>query len=412
VKILLAHNRYRSPGGEERHVGLLLNGLRDAGLQTMVFERESALVDRSHLNRIRGGIMLTYNPRAGGIRDVLSGWRPDIVHFHNIWPLLTPAALRLAKQSGAAVVLTLHNCRFACPGGTCPVRRHDANAGPLDNPCPSRPSLRCAIAHNPRGRQLESLAYGTALELQRRLHMLERWVDAFIVPSRYIAHMLRSAGIADNRVDLIPHGVPVSPIDTHDQRRFALFIGRVSAEKGIRTLLQAATIAPEVPLAVAGAGPLVQDVRASQIEYLGQLEHRLVAETLSHAAFTIIPSECHEAFPYAALESIAAGRPVVATNVGGLPEIVRDGETGLIVPACTAEALAQAMRQLWADPNLTERLGAQASRQVRDEYSLDLQLERTIALYRDLVIGAAAFNPRIGTARGAITCDIAAGEGA
>ncbi len=137
--------------------------------------------------------MLAYDPAAGGISDALKQWRPEVVHFHNIWPLLTPAALRLAKRSGASVVLTLHNCRFACPGGTCSVEAHPATNGLRDNACLSGSSLRCALTNNPRRARGESVAYGAALEIQRRVGMLRRWVDAFIAPSGYVAAMLALA---------------------------------------------------------------------------------------------------------------------------------------------------------------------------------------------------------------------------
>jgi glycosyltransferase involved in cell wall biosynthesis len=394
MRVLIAHNRYRVAGGEERHVALLASALKTAGLETRLFERESDTLAASRLHRLRAGALLAYSPRGGGIGKVLEDWRPDVVHFHNIWPHLTPAALRLAKRADAAVVLTLHNCRFACPGGTCSVQAHPAHSGLYDNQCLAGSSLRCALRHNPRGDLGESVAYGLAQEIQRRLHMLERWVDAFVAPSRYVAHMLGLAGIPSHRVTVIPHGVPVGPPVDRREARFALFAGRISAEKGIKTLIEAVAASPDVPVAVAGSGAMVEEVRAAPLAYLGHLDRSGMDRALAEAAFTVIPSECHESFPYGALESFAAGKPVIATAVGGLPEIVLHEETGLIVTPGSKGALADAMRTLWRDPELTAALGAKALQMAREKFTLDLQIERTVELYRELCPPQAASGQR------------------
>ena len=188
MRVLIAHNRYRNPGGEERHVDLLQEALLNVGIDARRFERLSAELDTSRRKRLVAGLALTYRPGGGGIGHTLDEWRPDIVHFHNVWPLLTPAALRIARLKGAATVLTVHNYRFACPGGTL------LRNGSLHHSCIDGSSLACAL-RNPRGALAESIAYGLALELQRRLGFLERWVDAFVAPSEFVGRMLVRAGL-------------------------------------------------------------------------------------------------------------------------------------------------------------------------------------------------------------------------
>lgn len=385
MRVLIAHNRYRTPGGEERHVALLEQGLRDAGVDARLFECDSADIGGSKLKRAAIGATLAYRVPGGGFRSALEAFGPNVVHFHNIWPLLTPAALRAARQAGAGVILTTHNCRFACPGGTCSVHAHPARDGVLKNHCLSGSSLVCAVRHNPRGGFLESVAYGIALDTQRRLRLLEHWVDAFIAPSAYVGHMLELAGIPRERVHLIQHGLPPAA-PARGASRFAFYAGRMTEEKGIRTLLEAARIASDVPLAVAGVGPLEPEVRAADLLYLGQLDPARVAETYAEAAFAIVPSECHENFPYAALEAFAAGKPVVATNVGGVTEIVKHGVTGLVVPPSSPGQLAEAMRTLWTQVELATSFGARALQLARSTFSLDRQIERTVALYGDVAL--------------------------
>jgi glycosyltransferase involved in cell wall biosynthesis len=197
--------------------------------------------------------------------------------------------------------------------------------------------------------------------------------------------MLRSIGVPDSRIAVIPHGVPAHPAPTGDSTRYGLFAGRLSREKGVRTLLDAAAEAPDVRVAVAGGGPLAEVVRDSPVQYLGHLEGRALDEALASAAFTVIPSECQEMLSYSALESFSVGKPVVATSVGGLPEVVINEETGLLVPPGSARLLADAMRKLWRDPSLTAQLGANALRAAAERFSLDLQTQRMVELYAGLV---------------------------
>ena len=231
MRVLIAHNRYRERGGEDRHVDLLERGLLDAGIEVRRFEPTSARLESSRARRVRAGLLLTYDPAAAGIDRVLGDWRPDIVHFHNLWPLLTPAALRHARRADARVVLTAHNCRFACPGGTCPAHLSEPGTNVLANRCLAGSSLRCAVRNDPRGARGESLAYGFALELQRRLGMLRRWVDAVVAPSRYVASMLELSGVPASRIALIRNGVAVGELCAPGSE-FALYAGRLDRHEG------------------------------------------------------------------------------------------------------------------------------------------------------------------------------------
>jgi glycosyltransferase involved in cell wall biosynthesis len=385
VRVLIAHNRYRTSGGEERHVDLLEAGLREHGVDVTRFERDSSELSTSLAKRVAAGLTLAYRPGGGGIGAVVDDWRPDIVHFNNIWPLLTPSALRAVRSRGAAVVLTLHNYRFACPGGTCPSRDQPPVDGRLPTTCIEGSAIRCALEHRPRGSYLESCAYGVALEAQRRLHLVERWADALISPTSFVARMVRLAGLHDDRVHVIPYGTPVNgafPASTRGG--FALFSGRLTEAKGVRTLMAAGRLTPEVPIAVAGEGPLAAEIRGENVTHLGRLDDGAMARTLAQAAFVVAPSAWHENFPYSALEAQAAGKAVVGTNVGGLPEMVVDGETGLLVPPDSPHALAGAMRRLWSDRELAEGYGAAAMLRVHKLFSLKQHIQRTVELYEGL----------------------------
>jgi glycosyltransferase involved in cell wall biosynthesis len=379
MRVLLAHNRYRVPGGEERHVELLERGLTEAGVEVRRFERESSDLEPSRGARIATGLALPYRPGGGGIARAIDEWRPDVVHFHNLWPLLTPAALRIARRRGAAVVLTLHNYRFACPGGTL------LRDGAVHDDCVTGSSLGCAL-RNPRGSLLESLAYGLALEIQRRLRLLSRWVDLFVAPSGFLRDTMVRAGLPAERTAVVRYGVAVDSEGTEPlgERRGLLFSGRLSPEKGVDVLLEAAKRAPEVPIAIAGTGPWFERLRAAapaSVSFLGWLDQSELAATRARSLMSLQPSVCYDVSPFASIEAAASGCGVIASRIGGLPEIVREDVSGVLVEPGDPDALAGAMRAVAADPDRACELGRRARQLAREEFELGRQTARLIEHY-------------------------------
>lgn len=377
MRVLIAHNRYRLEGGEERDVDLLTSGLGAADVAVRRYEQNSKALERSAIRSGLTAATLAYRPGGGGIGAALRAWQPSVVHFHNIWPLLTPSALHLARRSGAKVVLTAHNYRFVCPAGTLlrnGVRHQD---------CIDGSSLWCGL-HNPRGSWAESLAYGVALSIQRRLGMLRRWVDAFVAPSEFMAEILVRSGLSRERVHVIPYGIPIPERHSAPGREHVLFAGRLVAEKGVHTLLEASQRMPGVPVMVAGDGPLADLVKASggpSIRYVGRLDRDGLAAALERAAFTVIPSEWYDNLPFSALESLGAGRPVVASRLGGLSEIITDGENGRLVAPGDPPGLAAAIEDLWRSPDRVARMGAGARRTAECRYELGHHIGEITDLY-------------------------------
>jgi glycosyltransferase involved in cell wall biosynthesis len=383
MRVLLVHNRYRQPGGEERHLDLLAFSLEEAGVEVSRLDVDSASIG-SVAARLGVFARLAYNRRSERlVRDAAHETRAHVVHFHNLWPILTPAALKGARQAGARVVLTAHNYRFACPLGT--LLRH----GEVHDDCVTGSSLLCGL-RAARHHGLQPVAYGAALQVQRWLRMLDRWVDGFIVPAELMRTALVRAGSKRARVHLVPLGVPgARPVEMPlNGTACALYAGRLSEEKGLWTLLQAARLAPDVRIVVAGSGPLEEPLRRElppSVVLAGQVDREELAVLRAESCMSLLPSECLEVSPYSALESGAAGRPVVASRIGGLPEIVVDGETGILVPPRDPQELAGAMRKLWHDRALAARLGTGGAERIRSKHSLVRAADEHVALYREVM---------------------------
>ena len=288
--------------------------------------------------------------------------RPDVVHVHNIYHQLTPSILDAARDHGIPVVMTVHDYKLVCP-------RYDMlqHGKPCDA-CIDDGPLAC-VRHRCAGSWAAS-AWLTTEALVHRARDSYATVRIFVVPSRFMAHVLARGGIESRRVRHLPHGAmacastPAAPMPG----RF-VYAGRLSAEKGLRTLLEAVTRLEAGTLVVCGSGPLEAEIRAlaaaapaGRVEVRGHLPATALWEEMLRATFTVLPSECFENAPFAVLESMALGRAVLATRVGGVPELVRPGETGELVSPGDVEAWRATLSAALADPERMLALGSGARR--------------------------------------------------
>jgi glycosyltransferase involved in cell wall biosynthesis len=197
---------------------------------------------------------------------------------------------------------------------------------------------------------------------------------------------LVEAGFPDQKVHVLHYGVDVTEWRWR-HRRFGLFCGRLSPEKGIATLLQAAARTPDVPVVIAGDGPMADAVgRHGNISYVGHLSGGAVAKLRQEAAFTVVPSEWEDVFPMTALESLAAGTPVIASRVGGLVEMISRPGAGLLVPQRQPDVLSAAMRVLWTAAQSDPCYGQAAAAYARERFSQAVFAKNVVSLY-DRILG-------------------------
>jgi glycosyltransferase involved in cell wall biosynthesis len=335
--ILLLHNRYRVPGGEERAVEDLAWLIRsELGEEAEVFERDSAGLGRGRaaLGLLTGGL------EPGDVAAEVRRTGARVVHAHNVQPSLGWRALAAARAEGARVVLHLHNYRLVCAVGTCFTRGEDCVR------CHGR-DTRPGVRLNCRGgSRAEAAAYGAGLALWQR--RLADSADAFVVPSAFALLRLERLGAPlGGRTHVIP-SVQRSFAERSraDQGEYALYAGRLSGEKGVADAIAACRLAG-VPLVVAGDGPDAAKLHAAagpDIRFTGRVDATELARLRAGAAVALVPSRYAEILPLAALEAMAAGLPVVASRAGGLGEIVP--RQALHAPG-DVQAMADRIRALW-----------------------------------------------------------------
>jgi glycosyltransferase involved in cell wall biosynthesis len=336
VKVLVVHNRYRLAGGEERAVELQLAALRRAGVEYATVMHDSEGVSRTRAARamLRGG------EHPDEVAAAVRLLRADVVHVHNMHPLFGPRALQHAREAGARVILHLHNFRLFCSIATC-----FRDGAPCFR-CRGRFTLP-GLMLNCRDSVPESAVYASSLALHQRT-VLDA-VDVFVTPSHYARGQLARLGLPEHRVTVLPNYVPATADGSRaDEGTYAVAFGRLSAEKGFAVAAEAAEISG-VPLKIAGDGPLAAELRGRpNTELLGRLDDAALQTLLQGAAMALVPSLGGDVMPFAALEAMAAGLPVIAARTGSLPEIVGDERC---VPRNDPQALAATMRALWDDPD-------------------------------------------------------------
>jgi glycosyltransferase involved in cell wall biosynthesis len=371
MRVLLLHNRYRSTGGEERAVGETAELLSRRGHHVEVLERSS-----SESRRLRAaGSMLAGGVDPDEVTAAVRRLGAEVVHAHNLHPLFGWRALAAAREAGARTVLHLHNFRLFCAIG---VAYRD---GAVCHRCrgrDTRPGLRLRC----RGSLAEAAVYAAGLANQQP--RLFRHSDAFIALSEAHAATLRELGLPPGNTTVLPNFVPSTRFAARSaagEGRHALVAGRLVEEKGYDTAVLAARAAG-VPLVVAGAGPDEQRLRqlaaGGPIRFTGWVSQTALAELIAGAAVVLAPSRSEEACPYAVLDALAAGIPVLTSDLGGLPELV--GADAAIDPRDT-RAWTGELRALWEDPRRRAELGAAALSRARARFSEDRYHERLMEVY-------------------------------
>jgi glycosyltransferase involved in cell wall biosynthesis len=381
VKVVVAHNRYRSdqPSGENRVVDAEIAQLDAAGVEVIPFLRSSD--DIAALPAVRKALLPVsplWNPYAAReLAEVIRTHRPDVLHLHNPYPLLSPWLVRTAHRRGVPVVHTVHNYRQICASG---IYFRD---GHLCHDCRGRFVGMPAVKHRCyRGSRAQSADMAVALAAHRRTW---RSVDRFVALTDAIAEHLSGYGIPADRIVVRPNGLP-DPGPPPVPGEGFLFLGRLSPEKGLRLLLDAWTRHPDGALGtlrIAGDGqqrPLAEQAAAARadVAYLGPLDPAGVRKAIAESAAVVATPVWHDVLPTVVIEALAAGRPVLGTALGGVPYLV--GDAGWVVDPET-DALAAALPTARAEA--VQRSAVARSRYERT-FHPDVVTRQLVDLYESL----------------------------
>lgn len=334
------------------------------------------------LAKAADALSFIHSPEAvRNISNLIKKTKPDLVHCHNIYHQLTPSIIGAAKKLGVPVVLTLHDYKIVCPtynrlrdGKPC----SDCLDGDFSH------ILRNRCADGSLGKS--GLLYAEAV-VQGFLGSYEK-VDAFIAPSRFMKESIAHR-VPDERIKLLCNGVDTNAVrESESDDGYVLFLGRLVREKGVETLLKAhANSSLGWRLVVAGTGPLGDILQAqySSSDFVGYLDGDALKKMIDRAAVVVVPSEWYENCPMSVLEAMACGKPVVGSRMGGIPELVEDGVTGLLFEAGNVNELTSVLDKLMSSAELRKQMGKAARQRVETEFSLDKHNAGLLKIYKSVL---------------------------
>jgi glycosyltransferase involved in cell wall biosynthesis len=315
--------------------------------------------------------------------EIVDRHHPDVAHLHNIAHQLSGSVVAALAWRGVPVVQTLHDYKLVCPAY---VRFRDGK--PCDSCLRHRyweaVRHRCVLGSTP-----ASLVAAAETAFYAAIGLYEKGVACYHAPSRFMKETMVRWGIDGRRIVHFPYTIDFSAqtVSEEDDGTF-LFLGRLSREKGLPVLLEAASRAPEATIRIAGEGPereaLEREAAARSlrsVRFTGYLDGEELTRALRSCRALLLPSEYDDNSPLVIYEAFAAGKPVIAADRGGIPEMVKDGETGLLFPSGDGDALAAAMRVLYADPARARFLGRAARSFLEDSCGAEEHLKRIMQLY-------------------------------
>ena len=386
MKILVAHNYYRTPGGEDAVFKSECELLKSFGEEVILYERANAELDAlSDLRKFKYLFSLGYSKKTyNEIRALIKKFRPDAAHFHNIFFLITPAAYFACKDEGVPVVQSQHNFRLLC-----------SNALFYRNNKPCEDCLRKSLWEGVRhkcyrnSRVLTGFA-AWAIDQHWKNKTWINKVDMYITAAEFTRQKYLQKGIPQEKIAVKPHFLSKDPGQRNGHKFYALYVGRLSQEKGVDVLIHAWARLKNIPLKIIGNGDQYNELKQlakdnSDIEFLGRLQEQECEKYLREACILVIPSVCYESFPRVLVEAYAHGLPVIASRLGSLAELIVNGKTGLLFEPGNSQDLAEKVELLIEDENKRLVMGMEARLEYEGKYTPEKNYAQLMAIYKQAI---------------------------
>lgn len=392
MRILTVHNKYLLRGGEDvlREAEDAL--LRRHGHYVDTYVRDSA--DIRSVGMFRTGLKAIWSNEAyADVRRRVRSGRIDVLYCHNLMPLISPSVYYAAKAEQVAVVQMLGNYRLLCTTGFL------FRDGEVCEECVGKIAPYPGVLHACyRNSRIGSGVIGSMQTIHRMAHTYREKVDLYVAVSDFVKSKIVASGlIPEEKIVVKPNFVGTDYGMADGAGNFALFVGRLSPEKGLKTLLAAWKDLQNAPLKIVGEGPLETEVVAAaetnpNIEFLGKKSSAEVAELMGAAAFLVFPSEWYEAFGLVCIEAFARGTPVVGAKIGAIKELIEPEKTGLHFAPRDADDLAAKVEWMFLNPQRVKQMRREARREFVAKYTAEANFENLINIYERAVESARAGN--------------------
>ena len=386
----MVHNYYRESGGEDQSFRAEVELLRAHGHTVNVYTRDNQDINE---NGIFQKIQLARRTvwaedTLQELGEMLSNDKPDVAHFQNTFPLISPSAYSACRQAGVPVIQSLRNYRLLCPNAL-----FYRSARPCED-CLGKTVPWPGVLHKCyRGSRSQSAVVTGMLAYHNLIGTWYSKVDAYIALSEFSRAKFIEGGLPSNKIHVKPNFVS-DPGGDFARDDYAVFVGRLSVEKGLDTLLDAWRGIKDIPLKIIGMGPMhgaiaerLERENLDNITLSGQLSHADTMEVVGHARLLVFPSEWYETFGRVIVEAYSAGVPVVASRLGAAAALVRDGETGLLFTPGDSTDLANKVESVWNYPEGLARMGWSARLEYEQKYTPEGNYSLLIDIYEKAIGG-------------------------
>lgn len=382
MNILMAHNYYQQPGGEDFAVEREVELLRERGNQVSTFFLSNDEIPNMSRFRVAANTLWSSSSKRS-LKKLLQSEKPDVVHFRNTFPLISPAAYYAAREEDVPVVQMLSNYRLLCPNAL--FRRDGHICEDCTNKLVPWPGVFHACYRNSRA---ESGVVASMLTLHRFFGTWKETVDLYIAPTAFIRDKFVANGFPEEKIVVKPNFVDPDPGAGEGVGGYALFVGRLSDEKGVETMLQAwELMGDKIPLKIAGDGPLADCVteaaeRSQGIQWLGRVSEEQVTALMKDAVLLIVPSDWYEVFGLVIIEAFATGLPVIASDIGSMSTLVDHERTGFHFHPGDPEDLARQVENALGDRGNLALMRATTRAEFEANYTADQNYHMLKDVYR------------------------------
>lgn len=325
------------------------------------------------------------------VKEIIRKEKPDVVHIHTFFPLLSPSILYAAKRSGCKVVATLHDTRFVCPCAT------SLRGTQLCNECGDGHYLRMCKYRCFKNSRLQSFLVALIFKYHRIRKSFYKQIDKYICLNQSQINLLIATGFEKEKIVKKYNYVPDSDVnltvrkEVDIPKRYVSFFGRIGEEKGIRILMEMWNTIEDIPLVVMGGGPLENDFKQwaekkRNVFYLGYVEHQRCLSIVKGSEFVVFPSIWYEGCSMVEIETESLGKALIASDIGFTAEAIEDGINGYKVPLGCADGFVKKVCQLWESPELCEKMGINARSDYETKYLPEDNYLQLMKIYNDTVM--------------------------
>ncbi len=386
MKVLTIHNYYQQPGGEEQIFNTETTLLQSYGHEVLRYTLTNDEI--AGMNPLVLAKNTLWNSTVyQALRSLARQEKPDVAHFHNTFPLISPAAYYALKEEGVPVVQTLHNYRLLCPNALF------FRDGKVCQDCLGQAIPIPGIVHGCyRGSHSASAMVAATVSFHSMIGTWSKAVDVFIAYSQFAMQKFIEGGLPKEKLAFKTNFLHPAPEPGDGKGHYALFVGRLSVEKGLSVMLDAwRQLDGKIPLKILGDGPMAGLVKEAmqempEIEWLGRKPLEEVYEVVGNAAFLVFPSEWYETFGRVAIEAFAKGTPVVASNIGAITELIDHKRTGMHFRPSDPTDLATQVEWLLAHPEELSQMRQEARSEFEAKYTAEGNYKRLMEIYHSVMV--------------------------